>query len=418
MTSPADEISLRDAVALLLKLAGEAGPSSPGVEVVPLPAAAGRVLAEPVTAAIAQPPFDASMMDGWAVRSVDLARATPQRPVSLGMIGSAPAGHPFGGAVASGETVRVFTGAPVPADCDAVVMSEDVDWDGASGSAPRFAAPIGPRRHIRRAASDFAEGETLIAAGTRLSHRHVALAAAANRPWTTVHRRPRVGVLATGDEIALPGTPPGPGRLVSSNAPGLCALVERLGCEPAHLGVAGDTVEAFARAVDSAGPLDFLVTSGGTQAGDFDVVAKLHDTGGEVTALENRPLALRPCKSVTVGRYRGIPMLGLPGNPVPTIIGATLLLAPALRRLSGEAVTVETALAILPARLATPLPPPKGRTQAHGATLAVREGVAVATPVDDGGGMRALAMADHLILIAADATATEAGSAVMVVPLY
>lgn len=424
--APADELSLRDAVGRLLGLVGDGVNSPVGTEIVPLSAAVGRVLAEPVTAAIAQPPFDASMMDGWAVRSADLARATPDRPIPLTMIGSAPAGHPFMGPVAPGEAVRIFTGAPVPDDCDAVVMSEDVDWDGTADSSPRFPTPIGPRRHIRPAGSDFAEGEALIVAGTRLSSRHIALAASANRPWLSVWRRPRVGVLATGDEIALPGTPLGPGRIVSSNAPGLCALVERLGCEPIHLGVAKDTVEAFARAVSGARSLDFLVTSGGTQAGDFDVVAKLPGTaedGSAATALENWPLALRPCKSVTVGRYRGIPMLGLPGNPAPTIIGAALLLAPALRRLSGESIDAANPWPTQPARLAEPLPPPMGRTQVQAATIAIRDGVAIATPMRGRGGMVALAAADHLIMIAADAADTGggdtgAGSLVTVVPLY
>ncbi len=198
-------------------------------ETVALPDALGRVLAEPVVARLTQPPFNAAAMDGWAVRAADIARADPGHPVPLRRIGESAAGHGFAGIVGAGEAVRIFTGAPLPAGADAVVMQEDCRADDTS---VRVGRAVAAGRFVRHAGFDFAAGQELLPKGRRLTARDIALAAGANLPWLQVHRRPRIAVLATGDEIALPGESLGPSQIVSTNALGLCALVTTQGASP------------------------------------------------------------------------------------------------------------------------------------------------------------------------------------------
>lgn len=392
-------VSLDAAVARLCALVAPTGR-----ETVATHQGLGRVLAEPLTAAVAQPPFAASMMDGWAVRAADLAAAAPHNPVDLRRIGEAPAGRPFAGALGPGDTVRIFTGAPLPAGADAVAMQEDVTETAAGG---RFTAPVAVGRHIRPAGQDFQAGETLLPAGLRLSPAAVGLAAAANRPWLTVHRRPRVGVLATGDEIALPGAVPAAGQIVSSNAFTLAALAQRLGADAVMLGaVADDPAALRARLIDVAG-LDLLVTAGGVGGGAHDVMAQFAAAGGgEIFPLA---LALRPCRAVVAGRLGGgVALLGLPGNPAPACMGALALLAPLLRRLSGETTPPPAPLAV---RVTTPLEPAGAWTSLHLARL-TRRGAALSADIlssRGAGGALALALADAMIIRPAGSSALPAG---------
>ncbi|HUN52158.1 MAG TPA: molybdopterin molybdotransferase MoeA, partial [Candidatus Sulfotelmatobacter sp.] len=199
-------------------------------ETVALAEAWGRVLATPVTARLTQPPSDVSAMDGYALRAADGTLGA-----TLTVIGAAPAGHPFGGRVGPGQAVRLFTGSVIPDGADGVLIQEDADRDG-DRITVREAVKAG--RHIRRAGQDFAAGEAVIAAPRRLVARDIGLAAAANHPWLSVHRRPRIAILATGDEIALPGEPIPPGGIISSNAHALAALVRAGGGEPCILPIA------------------------------------------------------------------------------------------------------------------------------------------------------------------------------------
>lgn len=294
-------------------------------EVLSLSESWGRVLAAPVMARLTQPPADMSAMDGYALRAVDGAVGEP-----IVVVGQAPAGRPFAGRVAAGQAVRLFTGSVVPEGADAVLAQEDVDRDG-DRIIVRETALAG--RHIRRAGQDFAAGDVLALDGTRLGARLIGLIAAGNHPWVPVHRRPRIGILATGDEIALPGEPLSTGGIVSSNAHALAALIRVAGGAPMLLPIARDDPAAIAAVADQVAGIDLLVTTGGASVGDFDLVqASLSTRGFE---LDFWRIAMRPGKPLLFGRLGGIPVLGLPGNPVSAFVCAVLFLMPALARLAG-----------------------------------------------------------------------------------
>src|ERR1700686_2887775 len=314
-------ISVEEALARLLAPL-EAGPP----EQVSTADAVGRVLAEDVAARRTQPPFAVSAMDGYAVRAEDVA----QVPARLGNAAEIPAGAGHDGTLGPGEAARIFTGAPLPAGADAIVIQEDTARDGYRVEV-REGAPKG--RNVRRAGLDFAEGEVLLRAGKRLTPRDVGLAAAMNRPWLFVHRRPRVGILSTGDEIVMPGDPIGPNQIVSSNALALHAFVTACGGVPILVGNAPDDPEALRRFAAAARGVDLLVSTGGVSVGEHDLVrGVLSEDGLDIDFWE---IAMRPGKPLMVGRYRGAPMIGLPGNPVSTLVCSLLFLKPALDRLSG-----------------------------------------------------------------------------------
>lgn len=304
-------------------------------ETVALTEALGRVTAEPITARRTQPPVAVSAMDGYAVRSDDVTAV----PATLKRIGSAPAGGMFEGAVGPGECVRIFTGGPVPAGADAIVIQEDVDADSEADGATvtvREGAPAGT--YVRPAGLDFSAGDLGIAAGRRLSARDIGLAAAMNVPWIQVRRRPRVAILSTGDEIVRPGELSDPMRIVSSNAYALAAVVRAVGGEPVDLGIAPDDEGALRRIAAGARGVDMLVTTGGASVGRHDLVQKALGNGELGTdALEVGfwKIAMRPGKPLIFGRFAGVPMLGLPGNPVSTVVCATVFLRPAIETMLG-----------------------------------------------------------------------------------
>lgn len=376
-------------------------------EIVALADAWGRVTAVPLTARLTQPPAAISAMDGYALRAAD-----GHAGAVLDVIGDAPAGHPFAGHVAAGQAVRLFTGSLVPAGADAILLQEDATRDGAR---VRVNEAVRAGRHIRRAGQDFAAGDAVVPAGRKMGARDVGLAAAANHPWITVHRRPRVAVLATGDEIAMPGEPIPPGGIVSSNAHALAALVRAAGGVATVLPVARDDRAAIAAVADAAAGMDMLVTTGGASVGDHDLVVEaLTSRGLEVDFWK---IAMRPGKPLVFGRLGPVPVLGLPGNPVSALVCAVLFLIPALARLSGlpaEPPPTSTA------RLAAPLAANDARADHLRATLARdAEGGILATPfpVQDSGMLRRLALADALILRPPHAPAAEAGAEVAIMRL-
>jgi molybdopterin molybdotransferase len=379
---------------------------TPG-EVVALPDAWGRVTATPVTARLTQPPADVSAMDGYALRAADGALGA-----TLRVIGSAPAGHPFDGGVAAGQAVRIFTGSVVPAGADAILLQEDAT---ATGTEVRVNEAVTAGRHIRRAGQDFAAGDTVIPGGRRITARDVGLAAAANHPWLTVHRRPRVAILATGDEIAMPGEPIPSGGIVSSNSHALAALVRATGGEPVVLPVAKDTREAVAAVADAVHGVDMLVTTGGASVGDHDLVIEGLKTRG--LELDFWQIAMRPGKPLLFGRLDPVPVLGLPGNPVSALVCAILFLLPALSRLSGlQAAPPPVSQAIAGAALRAN----DHRADHLRATVSTdSRGRVVATPfpVQDSAMLRRLALADALILRAPHAPALPEGVEVPVIRL-
>ncbi len=299
----------------------------PKTEIVMLTEAAGRTLSSSLIARRTQPPKDMSAMDGYAVRGEDLQTA----PTELKVIGEAPAGRPFNGHVGTGETVRIFTGGELPRGTDTVVLQEDTDR---IGDIAKFNEMQTIGRHVRKAGLDFCTGDTVISSGTILTPRHLALAASINTLWARVSRRPKVAILATGDEIRLPGDDLGQGQIIGSSGVGVASYVNQVGGEAVLLDIAGDTEESLISAAHQAKGADILVTLGGASVGDHDLVQQaLVKEGLEVDFWK---IAMRPGKPLMFGRLREQIVLGLPGNPVSTMVCAILFLAPLIRVMLGQ----------------------------------------------------------------------------------
>ncbi|MGF1591988.1 MAG: gephyrin-like molybdotransferase Glp [Kiloniellaceae bacterium] len=304
----------------------------------PLPAetvgvaeAFGRVLAQDIGARVTQPPHAVSAMDGYALRAADVESV----PARLKVIGSVPAGGLFAGEVGPGEAVRIFTGAPLPAGADAIVIQEDTEaGDGPSGESwvtVKEACKAG--NYVRPAGLDFAKGDAGPRAGRLLTARDVGLVAAMNHPWVPVRRRPRVAILATGDEVVMPGEPMGPSQIVSSNGLSLAAFVRACGGEPLQLGIAADRADSLAGLAAGAKGADLLLTAGGASVGEHDLVQQV--LGEQGLQLDFWKIAMRPGKPLMFGSLAGTPVLGLPGNPVSAMVCALLFARPALNALLG-----------------------------------------------------------------------------------
>ena len=395
-------LSVEEARARILE-----GLSPVAAETVALSDAWGRVLARPIEARLTQPPADVSAMDGYALRAADAAPGARLR-----VVGHAPAGRPFEGEIRWGEAVRLFTGSVIPRNADCVLLQEDAEVEAETVMAT--ATPVAGQ-HIRRMGQDFARGDLLLAAGTVLGARDIGLAAAANHAWLSVYRRPRIALLATGDEVVLPGEPIGPGGIVSSNTHALAAMVQAAGGEPLLLPIAGDDADAIAAAASGAAGADMLVTTGGASVGDHDLVqAGLSKRG---FALDFWKIAMRPGKPMIHGRMGATPVIGLPGNPVSAFVCSLLFLMPAIRRLSGlPDAALETETAILGAPMKQ-----NDRRADHPRAAIARDsaGRLVATPFDkqDSATLRILAEAGALILRPPHAPALEAGAEVRILLL-
>ena len=372
-------------------------------EMVALDAAYHRVLARDAAALRTQPPQAMSAMDGYAVRAADAA----QKGARLKVIGEVAAGRPFDRKIGPGETARIFTGGVIPEGADAIVIQEDTSVDGDRITISEAAVP---GRHIRRAGIDFREGEVLLAKGTRLTDRDLSLAASMNYPELAVRRRPRVALLATGDELVMPGATPGPGQIIYSNSYALRALARAEGAETIDLGIAADTLEAtrdgIRRARDSGAGI--LVTTGGASVGDHDLVKRALEAEGVTMAFWR--IAMRPGKPMMHGRLDGMRVIGLPGNPVSSYVCGMLFMVPLIRLLSGRTDighVTETAL------LGRDLGTNDQREDYLRARLQVRaDGALIATPVDhqDSSLLANLAAAKALVIRPPFAPAAAAGS--------
>ena len=353
-------ISVEDALSRVL--ANVATPL--GIEAAPLAASAGRTLAEDVGALRDQPPFPASAMDGYAVRSADCA----QVPATLRVVGTSAAGSRFTGKIGAMEAVRIFTGAPVPDGADAVVLQEDTERSGDRVTVKEAARAD---RHIRAAGLDFRAGDVLLQAGLRLDSRHIALAAAMGHGTLNVRRRPKVAVLATGDELVRAGEPVGPDQITASSLPATLLMATKAGAEAIDLGIARDTLESLDERIQAArdAGADILVTLGGASVGEHDLVQKALSRQGMDLGFWR--VALRPGKPLMHGRLGGTLLLGLPGNPVSSLVCAVLFLIPAIRALLGDqrAADDPTEDAILGADL----PPNRERQDYMRASLALKD---------------------------------------------
>ena len=389
-------ISVDEAHALVLALAGPVKTEEIAVE-----DAAGRAMAAPAVARLTQPPFDASAMDGYALRSADL-------PGPLPVVGTAAAGVPYAGTVPEGAAVRIFTGAPVPAGCDRVVIQEIVTRDGDTIRVTE----VGDNRNIRLQGNDFAQGSAFQPARA-LRASDLGLIAAMNVARITVARRPRVAILAGGDELVRPGETPASGQIISSNDIAIAALAREAWAEPLVLELARDTEDSLrARFAEAAG-CDLIVTIGGASVGDHDLVAKVSaDLGMERSFYK---LAMRPGKPLMAGRIGAAAMLGLPGNPVSAVVCAKLFMQPLIRAMQGLPPGPELASGLLTRDL-----PPEGDRQHYlRARLVPGAGLPGIDPFGDQDSARLwiLAEADALLLRPAGDPARRAGEMMRYLPL-
>ena len=393
-------ISVEDALATCLELAHPVG-----TETVDMIDAGGRVLAQPVIARRDQPPFSASAMDGYAVRDVE---AIPGR--RLRVVGEAPAGHYWPGTIGPGEALRIFTGAPLPAGADRVVIQEDVERDGDRITLGRA---LGSGMNVRPSGADFVAGD-LLGAPRRLSPADVALAAAMNAPRLTVSRRPEVALIATGDELVSPGETPAPDQIIASNTYGLKARIEAEGAIARLLPIARDQRESLEQVFDLAKGADLIVTVGGASVGDHDLVGEVAASLGMERAFYN--VAMRPGKPLMAGRMGDAILLGLPGNPVSAMVCGELFLIPMLHAMMGLGGGPRPRKW---ARLGVDLPENGPREHYMRAELSSGEDLPVITPYgsQDSSLLTILSGASALLVRPVGALRARAGERVEFVPL-
>ncbi|EAP84567.1 gephyrin-like molybdotransferase Glp [Sulfitobacter sp. EE-36] len=312
-------ISVSDALSHLFDLV-----TATEVESVPLRQAAGRVLARDGVATRTQPPFAASSMDGYALRQTEV-----EPDAMFKVIGEAAAGHRFDGVVKAGQAVRIFTGAPVPEGADFVVIQEDTTR---RGDLIMLGHDIGPKTNIRPAGGDFHAGDTMDAPRL-LRPADIALLASMNVATVPVYAKPRVAIIATGDELVQPGEVPNPDQIIASNTYGLAALLEQHGAQCRMIPIARDTVPSLTQAFTMAQDADLIITIGGASVGDHDLVAPVAAQMGMDQSFYK--VAMRPGKPLMAGRLRDVPMIGLPGNPVSAMVCGTVFVVPVLRKMLG-----------------------------------------------------------------------------------
>lgn len=404
MTSPPPalkNLTVEDARARMLE-----GAARLGDEAVALDQAIGRVLAADVIAERHQPPFDASAMDGWAIRRADHGQVA-----QFSIVGESAAGRAYPGVLQAGQAVRIFTGAPVPAGADLVVIQEEARRDGQTVS---FSAGDAPKANIRPAGGDFRSGQRLLIAGVRIDPWRLSLAAAAGRDRLQVARRPKVAILATGDELAPPGSKAAPDQIFESGSFSLAALIAAWGGDAVKLAPAADSLDAIADAVRAAA-VDLVVTIGGASVGDYDLVKPAMVELGLDLRVET--IAMRPGKPTWFGTLAdGRRVLGLPGNPASALVCAELFLRPLLTALSGADPDLPLSLA----RLTAPLPAngPREHWLRAGRSIDC-DGQAIVTPFSDQDSslVGVFARADALVMRPAGVPAAAPGDLVTTLPL-
>ncbi len=399
---PRRNVAMSEAIAIV-----RAGALSPKTKTVALKKALGRVLVADITASRDQPPFRASAMDGYAVRRTDLTSGT------FTVVGESAAGRRFAGKVGSGEAVRIFTGAPVPDDCDTVIIQENTESvSGGIGVLPDGRSAQGD--NIRPAGQDFRRGDTLLSAGLRLDAWRLSLVAAAGLSEVAVARKPHIAVLCTGDELVLLGISPNTDQIYESSSHALVALINAWGGKAHYLGVEGDSKKGITEALKDA-KADMVVAVGGASVGDHDVVKPALKAFG--LALEFETLNLRPGKPTGFGRLAdGRRVMNLPGNPASAFVVAQLLLKPWIEASLGMAERSPFAHAVL-----THSVPPAGSRETYMRAVmhGCEDGDLLVTPLSDQDSslVSVFARADALLRLPANAPALEAGTVVEVIPL-
>jgi len=369
-------------------------------EDIPLRAAAGRVLAQDVAAQRTQPPFDASSMDGYALR-----RAEVEPDAMFKVVGEAAAGHRYTGTLKAGQAVRIFTGAPVPQGADFVVIQEDASR---RGDLLTLGHKIGDKDNIRPAGGDFIAGQTLSAPRV-LRPSDIALLAAMNIATVAVVRKPVVAILATGDELVQPGEVPGPDQIIASNSYGLAALCEQAGAQARLLPAARDTESSLMRAFTLAADADLIITIGGASVGDHDLVAPVAAKMGMAQSFYK--VAMRPGKPLMAGSMGDAAMIGLPGNPVSAMVCGTVFVLPLLRKMLGLPADMHMARAPLGAALAANGP------RAHYMRAQLQDGRLVAADNQDSSILTVLSTADALLVRPVNDPPRAVGDMVDYIPL-
>jgi molybdopterin molybdotransferase len=373
-------------------------------ELVPLSNSMGRILARDVIAKRDQPPFQSSAMDGYAVRFEDQA-------LPLKLIGVSAAGHAFKGKVKQGQAVRILTGAPLPRDCDTVVIQENTRVEN---NVLLVVEPSTLGKNIRAKGLDFRSGDVLVPTGTKLNARDIGLAAAGNAAMLRVRRKPRLVLFTTGDELVLPGQKPHADQIVSSNSHAISSMAESWGAEIVNLGIVGDSLKATLAAIKKASDADILITTGGASVGDHDYVQEAFKKSGIKIGFWK--IALRPGKPLMFGTKNNLRVLGLPGNPVSALVCARVFLKPLIVAMQG----LENDDTIVQARLAGPLPANDGRRDYMRATIRTSaDGSRLVTAFEkqDSSMQRTLRNADCLIIRAPHAAEAMAGELVAVILL-
>ncbi|SEK30592.1 molybdopterin molybdotransferase [Bosea lupini] len=397
-------------VPVALKALLDSVPGPTPAQTLALAHCAGRVLAEDVAALRTQPPFANSAMDGYAARATDLTLGK-----ELKVVGESAAGRGFSGQVGPGETVRIFTGAPIPDGADAIVIQEHAE--GVGGPVIRVVKPAGKGQFIRPAGLDFQTGEILLKAGRRLDSAALGLAAAAGHPTLSVRRKPLVAILATGDELVLPGEPVGPDQIVASNSFALAALIEEAGGTALDLGIARDNHPDLAAKIDAAraAGADVLITLGGASVGEHDLVQAALKAQG--MALGFWKIAMRPGKPMMMGRLGPMVALGLPGNPVSSIVCGHLFAMPLVEALLGIADPERDRSE--PATLAVDLPANDERQDYLRATTEIIEGERRVRPFakQDSSMLANLSRAEALVIRPAFAEPAKAGDPCRIIRL-
>ena len=379
-----------------------------GSERVRVEAALGRVPAQNIAAPMSLPPFDASAMDGYAVCATPLDRDGRKR---LKVVGQSLAGHPASEAAGAGKAIRIFTGAPMPAGADSVVLQEDVT---AAEATIEFDESVRVGQHVRPAGNDIAKGDTICRAGQRLTPYDLAWLAACGIGTVRVRRRVRVVLLSTGDELAEPGMPLGEAQIYDSNRFAMTRLLEGRGSDIIDLGCVPDDPGQIRTALEEAAATgDIIVTSGGVSVGDADLV---RDLVTELGSIDFWRIALKPGKPLAVGNIGGTPLFGLPGNPVSTIVTCLLFVAPAIDLLAGAAASPPLTI---PATLTEEVPHAPGRRE-YMRGIASNEDGTFKVAINGNQGSNRLATfsgANCLVTIPANAGNLPAGASVEILPL-
>ncbi len=383
-----------------------------GKESVSISNAAGRVIAEDIKAARSNPPWDNSAMDGYALRAADITEASEESPVRLRVLYDLPAGGVPGAAIGDGEAVRIMTGAPRPDGADTVVMVEMTSK--ISDTAVDILRAVKKGANIRKEGEDFAAGNAVIPAGRLIRPAEILMLATMGKAEVSVYKRPRVAVVSTGDELVDIDVTPAPGKITNSNGYALTSLAEDAGAEACNLGIAADKREILTKKFTEAAKFDCIISSGGVSVGDYDLVKEvMRDLGSDMKFWK---VALKPGKPLAFGLIGGVPVFGLPGNPVSSMVAFEQFVRPALFKMAGRSDIFKRTFA---ARLRAPIRKKAGRVNFLRGTVTMEDGEYQATPLQgQGSGMiTSMVKANIFIIVPEECTEIEAGEVIRVQPI-